>query len=264
MLAIAKLKPALVPLISLMAVCLGLWACLLISMKLLAPPHFEPSNIQAANAGQIQASWFKPKAAISNAPKATGKSRLRAELLGVMANGDRGVATLSLNGGKPAVYVLGAEVQSGITLQQIHGDRVVFDENGVSRELLMAKIDAKGIARVDEPLQDTSDQQLISLAGKIGVQPQRTESGAMGMKLQSLDQELMDLSSLQPGDVVLSAGGESIEALLSSPEKWQALINESSVPLVIIRDGKEQQIDVNAAAMAARMLPHLMNSFNGQ
>ena len=65
------------------------------------------------------------------------------------------------------------------------------------------------------------------------------------------------LADIRDGDVVLEVNGSSVQNLMSNPMNLIKLRSSNSLPVKILREGREETIYVNAESLSAKMLPAL-------
>ena len=65
------------------------------------------------------------------------------------------------------------------------------------------------------------------------------------------------LADIRDGDVVLEVNGSSVQNLMSNPMDLIKLRSSNSLPVKILREGREETIYVNAESLSAKMLPAL-------
>ena len=65
------------------------------------------------------------------------------------------------------------------------------------------------------------------------------------------------LADIRDGDVVLEVNGSSVQNLISNPMNLIKLRSSNSLPVKILREGREETIYVNAESLSAKMLPAL-------
>ena len=78
-----------------------------------------------------------------------------------------------------------------------------------------------------------------------------------GFKVSNLSSEVKALADIRDGDVVLEVNGSSVQNLMSNPMNLIKLRSSNSLPVKILREGREETIYVNAESLSAKMLPAL-------
>jgi hypothetical protein len=210
--------------------------------------------------------WFRgvleaPVAALSAATLADVK--IDADLLGVLITPKVSTATLKHKGKTEQVYLLGDEVSDGMTLVEIQAQRIVVEQNGVRKQLLLKKPDA--LFELSSSALETSneagstEQAGFRLANMFGAVPVSLDGAggnySSGFKLNALSAEMRSLADVEDGDVVVEVSGFSVQELMQNPAEWTSYTGQSNLPVTVIRDGREVVIYVNAASLTAKMLP---------
>ena len=210
--------------------------------------------------------WFRgvleaPVAALSAATLADVK--IDADLLGVLITPKVSTATLKHKGKTEQVYLLGDEVSDGMTLVEIQAQRIVVEQNGMRKQLLLKKPDA--LFELSSSALETSneagstEQAGFRLANMFGAVPVSLDGAggnySSGFKLNALSAEMRSLADVEDGDVVVEVSGSSVQELMQNPAEWMSYTGQSNLPVTVIRDGREVVIYVNAASLTAKMLP---------
>lgn len=183
---------------------------------------------------------------------------INAELLGVVIQGDRAVASISLPRNPNGVYEVGDEISPGVSLERIEPLRVVVSERGSLRQIPLKPVVTSRTANRSQLLETVaSEPSGFNLSGVLGATPIQIAGAGLGIRLDSLDDEISQISDLRVRDVILSVDGTPVSQLMTSPQRWQQLMMESTVTLDIQRDGVDQQITVNARSLGERILPTL-------
>lgn len=207
--------------------------------------------------------WFPREAGLdqNSQPEETTElsdATINAELLGVVIQGDRAIASISVPRNPNGVYEVGDEISPGVSLERIEPLRVVVSERGTLRQIPLKPIVARRAAENTQLLETVeSDTAGFSLSGVLGATPIQVAGVGLGIRLDSLDDEIVQISDLRVRDVILNVDGTPVSDLMTSPQRWQQLMMESNVTLDIQRDGVEQQITVNARSLGERILPTL-------
>lgn len=183
---------------------------------------------------------------------------INAELLGVVIQGDRAIASISVPRSPNGVYEVGDEISPGVSLERIEPLRVVVSERGTLRQIPLKPVVASRSAESSQLLETVESETAgFSLSGVLGATPIQVAGVGLGIRLDSLDEEISQISDLRVRDVILNVDGTPVSQLMTSPQRWQQLMMESNVTLDIQRDGVEQQITVNARSLGERILPTL-------
>lgn len=232
-------------------------------------PNVQPGRLQSQRASNGQQwTWFKAeRKPVKKAPvnENVGKTRLRATLKGIIDVGDRSVAIIDIPKNRDkSVYKVGDKLSSNATLEVIEATRVLIRESGKLSELTM-ELKTADIGRsksssknpglknqaVGRPLTEVANISSPMLAGISFVQ---TESGDTGMSLGTIDPGMLEGTDLKGDDVVLSAGGTTVEQILASPMSYQSLMRSDSLDITVMRDGQEQVININPRSVAPNVM----------
>jgi len=239
------------------------------AVTLLRPPVEIRLAPESPNVG-LGLAWFGSGQLQPEPQTALTTANINGQLLGVLVAGSRSTATLKLQGKPEQVFRLGDSLASGTRLVAVEHHRVVVEQRGVRRELLLNtdSLDSSEFSAVDDSDGQTSAQPgssgaALALAGMFRAQPIALEGGGRGLLLSEIGDEMAILTDLQSGDVVLGVerAGEtySVEQLTAEPGLWAGLALESELPVTVQRDGAPITLLINAASLAARVMPNLSN-----
>lgn len=122
----AQHGPRLTQLAAMLAIAagIGLWGALLLAPQ---PSTAPPALASAPATGQNIApviDWF-----------GGGSARLRVEVVGLIASGQRGAALLSINGGPAQAFRLGQTLAQGVTLSAVSSQAVSIDQDGIVEDI---------------------------------------------------------------------------------------------------------------------------------
>ena len=227
-------------------------------------PASEAIPRSTAATTDLRWNWFNSgssTAAVDTGVADLGKladATINAKLLGVTISERTSLATLSFNGRPEQVYRVGDRIGSAVFIKQIQPFRIVVEQNGARRQILLQKADSvmQTEQSADSTDQDFGDQG-FAMANMFGAVPVQVDNYGSGFKLNKLSDEMKSLADIEDGDVVVDIGGTGIQDLMSDPAQWVNYTNESSLPVTVIRNGEEVVIYVNAASLSAKMLPKL-------
>ncbi len=205
-------------------------------------------------------------------PKTVERSKIQADLVGLIHTQERKVAIISTKKSKFKVYTEGDRLQQGVTLEEIYPDRVILDEYGAERELrpikgrsVMEIVDNED-EKIDQEVGDPSVNTEGVLPSGIGdfadivnVLPVRTDDGGSGLKLQGLNEDLVEISGLGVNDIVLSIDNQPIQNIVNNPSAIRELMQRGDVNVNIIRDGEPSTVTVDIKTLAARVIPLIGN-----
>ncbi|TFH67227.1 hypothetical protein E3W66_09410 [Gammaproteobacteria bacterium LSUCC0057] len=218
------------------------------------PPAFEAPN------------WFAAVEPAAPSQPRLATANLRGELLGVLVAGARSTATVKLQGKPEQVFRLGEELEPGVVLVAVEAERVILRQRGQQRELVLASDSLAAsewapTVSADESSQADSEVGVaLALSGLFRAQPTQY-NGSSALLLSDIGAEMAVLTDLQTGDLVVAVEyqGEqlTIDQLSANPALWSALALNSELPVTVVRNDNEITLQINAASLAARVMPNL-------
>jgi type II secretory pathway component PulC len=249
---------------SLMAILLGvsLYFALLILLQLTQSSDDTGKELQRLPSAKLMSwNWFSGDSTVVEAAgqdhDELPEANINAVLLGVMIAGDNSFATLKFNGKPEAVYHRGDDLNYGYQLLDIEPYRIVVRKNGLNQQVLMKKpdsiIETRQVPDEQAAQQPTEGFALANMFGAVPV----AAAGGSGLKLNNLSSDITSMADLQEGDVVIRVDGASVQELMANPGQWANYSGNSNLPVTVMRQGQEQTIYVNAASLAAKMLPNI-------
>ena len=234
-------------------------------------------------AGQLQEPamgqwrWFDVTAP-TPPPKKIIRTQIKAELIGLIYTNERKVAIISTSNNRNKLYKESDTIEQGVSVKRIQPGRVILDEHGAERELLLVKNTTDKMKFINDPkLQSkTREPEPIANATEAGerlpgseaftdfvdVLSVRTPDGSTGLKLRSLNSDIVELSGLQAEDVVVNVNQISVLDIVNNPDQIRQLLANDSATVEIVRDGVPQTISVDVRTLATRMIPLLGNRAN--
>ncbi len=187
------------------------------------------------------------------------EARLDAALLGIVHAADKATAILRMSGAAEKVYQVGDELQSGVRIEAIEPYRVVVMQNGRRQQISMIRM-----ALPSEQGGTGSSTQTsaglppgFTLGEMFTAVPVGLDNQNSGLKLDALSEEMRQLAELQEGDVIVRVGNHDVQELMQNPAQWMLYSTNGALPVMVLRDGQESVIHVNAPALALRFLPAL-------
>jgi len=233
-------------------------------------PNVNPSTLKPVRAGRGQQwAWFqapaKPKPKKQVVTETVTKARLNATLKGIVQLDDGNSVAIIDVGRKQdkSVFKVGDKINNSVTIEAIESRRVLIREQGQLRELVLedkgiglevSEKQASGIASheaVGKPLTQVANINAPILAGISFVQ---TDNGDTGMSLGSINPSMLEGTDLQADDVVLSAGGTTVEQILASPMSYQSLMRTDSLDITVMRNGEEAIVNINPRSIAPNIM----------
>ncbi len=193
------------------------------------------------------------------------EASINAELIGVLSTSEFQTATIRINGQPEKVFAIGDELQPGVELVSVGTSRVVLNERGRRVQITMHKpwdmlvqLNAQNSrSGGGNAVNSTFLEDGFSLANMFDALPVQLEDSTTGIQLGGISEELLSLSTLLDGDVVMAVGGKSIDELMSDPSQWMSYTTETTLPVTVIREGEQATLYVNAFSLSARILPSL-------
>ena len=249
----------------LIALLLALLVALVMSFTDIKSGAKAISRTSSPVAARLSWNWFNGTAV--TAPIVEVDSRdladatVKAKLLGVMLSESASLATISLNGRPEQVYRVGDKLGSSIVIKQMQAFRIIVEQNGVRRQILLKKPD--DVMQIEQSSESESDSgsqttdEGFAMANMFGALPVKVDNYGSGFKLNKLSDEMKMLADIEDGDVVVDIGGTGVQELMSDPAEWVKYSSETSLPVTVIRNGEEVVVYVNAASLSAKMLPKL-------
>lgn len=223
----------------------------------------SPKAIQRLGYGKVQQwDWFggEKKATVVRVVQENQKLqdvKVDADLLGVMISGNDSSATIKFKGRQEQVFQRGDKLNTTLELVEIQPFRIIVSENGIKKQLLMKKPDVIIQSEtVANPGRLDSSSQGFALANMFGAVPVNI-AGGKGFKINNLSSNVKALADIRDGDVVVQVDGLSVQDLMTNPMKMMALSKANSIPVTVMRNGRQEIIYVNAASLSAKMLPTL-------
>ena len=234
---------------------------LVLTVFVLRSPDVAVEPLQRiASANVPRWNWFGGQqvvqvAAVAEQDQELSDASINAELLGVMLAGDASSATLKFKGKPEQVFQRDDKINASIKLLGIEAYRIIVSENGVKKQVMMNKPDT--IMETATTL-GGSVQQLQSkgfaLANMFGAVPVNIAGGS-GFKMNNLSSDIKMMADIRDGDVVMQVDGLSVQDLMSNPMKLMSYSSATSLPVTVMRNGRQETIYVNAASLSAKMLP---------
>lgn len=257
-------------------------ASLILAVLILRQYFFMQKESEQAGIQLVQSSfasnqnlnwrWFDPGGSdggqnpgLQNEAEAQlAEASINAVLLGVMRTQGVAAATISVNGQQEKVFTIGDELLPGVELVSVSTSRVVLNERGRQVQISMPKpedmlIQVRNQRNSQQNGRSSTAllQDGFSLANMFDALPVQLDNSATGIQLGGISEEMLSLSDLQDGDVVMQIGGSSIDELMANPSQWMSYTTETTLPVTVLRNGQETTLFVNAFSLSARILPNL-------
>ena len=219
------------------------------------------SRVSTPAVASLRWSWFSGTAVTATTIELDSSNfadaDVNAKLLGVMLSETISSATISFSGRPEQVYHIGDKLGSSIVIKQIQPFRIIVEQNGAKRQILLKKPD--NVMQTEQAPEGYSDNQPadegFAMANMFGALPVKVDNYGSGFKLNKLSNEMKMLADIEDGDVVVDIGGTGVQELMSDPAGWIQYSSQTSLPVTVIRNGEEVVLYVNAASLSAKMLP---------
>ena len=221
--------------------------------------------------------WFYKPLPQKQQPKrkVVKKSKISAELVGLIYTPDRRVALIIIKNKPLGVYTEGSVIEQGFILKYIEHDRVIIDENGEERELLIKKALNQLLVDQVKEKQETATVKLAKTTLKsnqtlniqkidnnrfseyVDVYKVKVDDENNGLFLKSVDSFVSDISGIEPEDIIVDVDSRSIFDIINNRAAVMQLIERENVQINILRNGQQQVIDVNIKDITSKLLPLL-------
>lgn len=268
------------------------WLLARLFWSLLSPPDV---SIGTATAGAAVVATSAPAVSLSKwhlfggATTATTGNRsapattLALRLRGTLADADArdGIAVIAEDSGAERAWRVGEEIASGVTLAEVHADRVVLLHEGVEEELRLIRDEtlapAADTGRAGAPLRNTAPgvpvgtmppitftppqagaaaanwQQTMdrigatpeTLAQRVQVVPVINDGKIAGVRVAAAgDPALMAQLGLRPSDIVTAVNGLPVDSVARGQQILESLGSATDVRVTVTRDGRPTEITV--------------------
>lgn len=217
-----------------------------------------------------------------NAPTTT----LSLSLRGTLADADAhtGMAVITDEQGVERAWRVGEEITPGVTLEEVHSDRVVILHAGTQEVLELLRNEpsapvepipaamrggatARNTAPADNSLGITSFEppklpqgsldwqktvenvaggDAIEMAKNVRIDPVIADGGIAGVRVSAAngDPALVAKLGLRPSDIVTAVNGVPVDSVARGQQILESLRNANSVRVTVTRDGKPAEITV--------------------
>lgn len=183
---------------------------------------------------------------------------------------DQGWAIIGASGQTARVYATGASLPGGTRLLAVYPDRVILDRNGARESLMLPRLSGGGSSaaapapsQASVPVASLADsvRQLVAenpAAANELLRPQPVFAGGSlrGYRVYPGRNRAQFASlGLQPGDLVTAVNGAALDDPNRGLEILRGVGQGSAVTLSIDRNGQQQQLTVDPAAIAQQIQP---------
>jgi general secretion pathway protein C len=184
-------------------------------------------------------------------------------LAGVLALQDpnQGMAILGPNAAQAKLYAVGSAVPGGARLHQVYRDRVLLDRGGAIEALMLPRKSAVS-GPPPAPAAPTPGQRLQALAqnngallgGLIRAQAVFQQGKLQGYRIfpgTRGNPATFAQLGLRAGDMITAVNGTPLDDPNRSLDILQTLSNASSANVTLVRNGAQQDVALNLAAVAS-------------
>lgn len=217
---------------------------------------------------------------VKEAPKPVVVSKLNVRLLGTIVAGDKSAAIVLINGGaSQQMFMVGSQIQPGVTLESVEADAIVVDNHGRTERIELPQESARGVSvevgsvssgdihpsspvahprmvgapvrtapgRITRPVNRRGlDEQLGNmpqLLTEARVVPHFQDGKQSGYMIRDIvPGSLYEKIGLQNGDVIHSVNGKVVAGPEEAMALYNTLKNESSIVVEVERQGSMQQL----------------------
>ncbi len=237
----------------------------------LLSPAVDVGAAPAVDLGSIVNAHLFGVASMTGDPTAAPATSANLALAGTLAGIDpeQGWAIIGASAQAARVYATGATLPGGTKLLAVYPDRVILDRNGVRESLALPRL--AGNAGATPIAYRPADAQSGSLADSVRelmaqdpsavnelLRPQPVFAGAQlrGYRVYpGRNRGQFAKLGLQPGDLVTAVNGAQLDDPNRGLETLRGVGMGAAVTLTIDRNGQQQQLTVDPAAVAQELQP---------
>lgn len=252
------------------AVVVAAWLAASLVLRVVAPGFqvdvgTEPLRPVTRN---LRFAWFpqQTNGSAQEQPEPSGEAlrqaSLNASLQGILIQGGEALAAIQTSQDPEGLYRVGDRIAGRAEVLRIEPHRVVISEGGEERQLSWEKDEGEQdqdkepqglVERVQQS--GTETESGFDLAGVVSASPTTKSGHGMAVKLDSVGEEVQEITGLQAGDIILSVDGKPMAQLMASPANWEQIRQQSMVAVELERDGERMKISINARSLGERILP---------
>ncbi len=196
---------------------------------------------------------------IVESPELINKSQLNLKLIGILKHPLKSIAVIDVSG-KTQVFAVGEEIQRDVELIEVGSSFAVISNRGQHEKLELktapnilkntdseeesvdvAEAQSKKLNLIKEQVKNSP----LSILNYVRYEFINKEGEPAIIKIwPKQETALFTALGFQPGDLLKTVNNHSIDELSSNPALWQALLSETSLSVVIDRQGVEQALSV--------------------
>ncbi len=235
-----------------------------------APPPVPEAAAPAVDlAAIVNAHLFGVAPATGDVPATSANLTLAGTLAG--RDPEQGWAIIGASGQSARVYATGASLPGGTRLLAVYPDRVILDRNGARESLVLPRLTggagsagaaayAPATAAPAASLADSVRQLVAENPGAANelLRPQPVFAGGAlrGYRVYPGRNRAQFASlGLQPGDLVTAVNGAALDDPNRGLEILRGVGQGAAVTLTIDRNGQQQQLTVDPAAVTQQLQP---------
>lgn len=196
---------------------------------------------------------------VIESPELINKSRLNLKLIGLLKHPLKSIAVIDVSG-KVQVFAVGEEIQPDVELVEVGATFVVISNRGQHEKLELKEapniLNSSYSGEESADITEAQSEKLNLIKEEVKNSPlsilgyvryefiNKKGEPAMIKVWPKQETALFTALGFQPGDLLKVVNGHSIDELLSNPALWQALLSETSLSVVVDRQGIEQALSV--------------------
>ncbi len=238
-----------------------------VPVQVVQPKMVAPNTSQSAvkNTLIIPPSYLlgRPKELLAQkvieSPELINKSRLNLKLIGLLKHPFKSIAVVEVSG-KTQVFAVGEEIQRGVELIEVGANFAVISNQGQHEKLELKE--APNILKNSDSEEESADM-TETQSKKLNLIKEQVKNSPLSIlgyvRYEFINKKgepaiikvwpkqeaaLFTALGFQPGDLLKVVNGHSIDELSSNPALWQTLLSETSLSVVIDRQGVEQALSV--------------------
>ncbi len=237
----------------------------------LLSPVVDVGAAPAVDLGSIVNAHLFGIASMTGDPNAAPATSANLALVGTLAGLDpgQGWAIIGASAQAARVYVTGATLPGGTKLLAVYPDRVILDRNGARESLALPRLSANaGATPVAYRPADTQSGSLADSVRELMAQDQSAVSELLrpqpvfaGGQLRGYrvypgrNRGQFAKLGLQPGDLVTAVNGAQLDDPNRGLDTLRGVGMGAPVTLTIDRNGQQQQLTVDPAAVVQELQP---------
>ena len=225
----------------------------------------KASSFATSNASIILPSYIlgRPESILTQkvieSPELIHKTKLNLKLMGVLKHPLKSIAVIEVKG-ESKVFAVGEEIQRDVELIEVGANFAVISNQGKHEKLeLKATPNILKNFDLEEDSADMTEAQykkLDLIKEQVSNSPlsilsyvryefvNNKDEPAMIKVWPKQEKALFTALGFQPGDLLKVVNGHTVDELSGNPALWQALLSETTLSVVIDRQGVEQNLSV--------------------